>query len=112
LVRFKPAPDAAESLRNWLLRDALPELPSKPGVGSVHLLEGAATPQMTSEQRIRGADKGVDCALLLTAYREEALAELVRDLVGPSHLERRGAVDVLHATYRLDYSLSHFEVNA
>jgi hypothetical protein len=54
------------------LRDALPRLPSEPGIGSAHLLEGAATPPMTNEQRIRGADAGVDWAVLATGYSPDA----------------------------------------
>ena len=111
LIRFAPARESAESLRDWLLDDVLPGLPSRAGVGSVHLLEAAATPRMTGEQRIRGADKGVDWALLLTGYREEALAELVRDTVGPSHLQQHGALDVVSGTYRFDYSLAHGELD-
>jgi hypothetical protein len=112
LLRFGVAPDCAESLRAWLLRDVLPDSPSRPGVGGVHLLEAAARPPMTTEQRIRGGDKGVEWALFLTGYREEALAELVRDVVGPSHLRQRGAVGVAQAAYRFDYSLAHDEVDA
>jgi hypothetical protein len=87
----------------------LPELPAKPGIGSVHLLEGAITPQMTNEQRIRGADAGIDWALLLTGYREAALADLgdVADA-----LQQRGATAICDSMYRIDYSLARVEVNA
>ncbi len=110
LLRFKPESASAASLRRWLLQDALPQLPPLRGVGSVHLLEAALTPQMTNEQRIRGADVGIDWALLLTGYGEQALADMVRDVLGPPHLEQRGATGVLAATYRIDYSLSRVEV--
>lgn len=112
LLRFKPELSSAASLRGWILHDVLPQLPSKSGVGSVHLLEAALTPQMTNEQRIRGADTGVDWALLLTGYSEQALADLVRDVLGPPHLEQRGATSVRAATYRIDYSLTRVEVDA
>jgi hypothetical protein len=110
LIRFTPAADSAGSMRGWLLQEALPALPSKPGIGSVHLLEGAVTPPMTHEQRIRGGDAGIDWALLVTGYREEALADLALHGIEPATLERRGAADVVDATYRLDYALSHDEV--
>lgn len=110
LLHFKPDPGSAESLRRWLLQDVLPQLPSQRGIGSVHLLEGAITPQMTNEQRIRGADAGVDWALLLTAYSEEALSKLVREVLGPARLEQHGATGVLNGVYRIDYSLTHAEV--
>jgi hypothetical protein len=112
MLRFRPEPGAQTNLRRWLLQDALPQLPARPGVGSVHLLEGAATPQMTNEQRIRGADAGVDWALLLAGYGEEALADVARNVLGAAHLEQHGATEVVEAMYRFDYSLTREEVNA
>ena len=110
LLRFKPASISAASLRGWLLKEVLPELPAKPGIGSAHVLEGAITPQMTNEQRIRGPDAAIDWALLITGYREAALADLVRDIAGA--LQQRGATDVLDSMYRIDYSLARAEINA
>ena len=112
LLRFKPESSLEAALRSWLLQDVLPQLPSKPGVGSVHLLERAAAPTMTNEQRIRGADAGVDWALLLTGYSEAALSELVVDVLRPTHLERRGVTEILENMYRIDYSLVHGELDA
>ena len=77
LFRFKPATEMESSLRKWLLQDILPQLPSRPGIGSAHLFEGALTPPMTNEQRIRGADAGVDWAVLVTGYNQDALAKLM-----------------------------------
>jgi len=110
LVRFKPETSSAASLRRWLAQEALPQLPTRSGVASVHLLEVAVTPPMTNEQRIRGGDLAFDWALLLTGYGEQAVAALVRDAVGPSQLEQRGATGVVSATYRIDYSLARGEV--
>jgi hypothetical protein len=110
LFRFKPGSSSAPSLRRWLLQDVLSDLPAKPGIGSIHLLEGAATPEMTKEQRIRGSDAGVDWALLLTGYCEAALADSVRTLAGP--LEERGGTSVIDSMYRIDYSLARVEINA
>jgi hypothetical protein len=67
---------------------------------------------MTKEQHIRGADAGVDWALLLTGYSEEALTALVRHVLGPPHLLQRGATNVLEAMYGIDYSLTRVEVDA
>ena len=102
LLRFKPAQGKESSLRKWLLEDALPKLPSMPGIGSVHLFEGALTPKMTNEQRIRGADEGFDWALFLSGYGQDALA----DLAQAARLESHGARGVFEAMYRIDYSLS------
>jgi hypothetical protein len=99
LLRFKP-PSAAAPTRAWLLGEVLPQLPAKPGIGSVHLLERALTPPMTNEQRIRGGDAGVDWAIVVTGYHEDAVAS-----VNLSGLEQREAGDFLAATYRLDYCL-------
>lgn len=106
LIRFRPQAPAAAPLRAWLLEESLPPLPSRPGIGSAHLLEGTRTPPMTSEQRIRGADSGVDWAILVTGYREDAL-----DGLGAAHL-MQGTAGVLEATYRMDYALSREEVAA
>ena len=111
LVRFRAQAEAAESLSSWLLQ-VLSKLPAKRGIGSAHLLHGAATAQMTNEQRIRGADAGVDSALLVMGYEVDALSELARDVLGPQHLERRGATAAVHGQYRLDYTLTHVEVDA
>ena len=112
LIRLSPAIEARSSLREWLLQDILPRLPSKPGIGSVHLLEGALTPPMTNEQRIRGADAGVDWALLVTGYSQDALASLMRVDLGNPQLEKHGATAVLAAMYRMEYSITQREVNA
>lgn len=106
LLRFKPPADAAAALHRWLLHEALPELPTRPGLGSVHWLEGAVTPAMTQEQRIRGADAGVDSMLLLTGYDRAALDALMRDELGADALAQRGACEVTQALYRIDYSLT------
>jgi hypothetical protein len=111
LVRFSPEAGAAESLSDWLLR-AIPDLPAKRGIGSAHLLQGTAIAPMTSEQRIRGADSGVDFALLVMGYEADALSELARDVLGPDQLERRGATAAVAGQYRLDYTLIHAEVDA
>lgn len=110
LVRFKPDAGAEGPLRHALLHDVLPALPQVPGVGSVHLLEGAATPPMTHEQRLRGADAGVDWALLLTGYREQVLLQLAEGGLGAPALQQRGASQVAAALYRFDYSVSRGEV--
>jgi hypothetical protein len=112
LVRFKPDAGNESSLRSWLIKDALPGLPSRPGIGSVHLLEGARTPAMTNEQRIRGADAGVDWALIVTAYRQEALDDLMQGPLGKVALEKQGATGLIGASYRLDYSLGRNELDA
>jgi len=110
LIRFKPLPIAEPSLRNWLLRDRFPRLPAKPGIGSVHLLEAAVTPKMTTEQRIRGADATLDWTLFLTGYSEDALSDVLQADLRQPELEANGATGTLNAVYRSDYSLTHREL--
>ena len=110
LIRLKPAPSAADRMRDWLTADVLARLASRAGIGSSHLLESAVMPQMTNEQRIRGADAGFAWALFVTGYDVEALAEIWAADLGARHLAEQGAMDVQGATYRVDYSLSHREV--
>jgi hypothetical protein len=100
LVRFTPGGD----VHGVLLRDVLPKVPELPGLGSVHLLQGAAAAPMTNEQRIRGADQGVDSALVLTGYDAAAVDAFARKLAGevlPAH----GVTDASQVAYRQDYAL-------
>lgn len=112
LLRFAPAAEQKEALRDWLLQGLLPQLPARPGLGSVHLLEGALTAQMTNEQRIRGADAGVDWALLVTGYDQVSLQTLAETELGKTELEARGARGIVSALYRTDYTLTAQEVGA
>jgi hypothetical protein len=112
LIRFKPGAGAEHSLRAWLLDDALPRLPSRPGLGSAHVFEGALTPQMTTEQRIRGADAGVDWAVLVTGYDEDALGVLARAELHRAQFDQRGGTAVSDAMYRMDFTLTDREVVA
>lgn len=111
LVRFKPGAEAAAATRDRLVQEVLPKLPAIPGIGSAHLLEGAATPPMTKEQSIRGRDAGVDWAVFVTGYTQDAVGGLSQTDLGRGRLEAQGASGVLDALYRIDYSLSHAEMN-
>jgi hypothetical protein len=109
VVRFKPEAGAEAALRKWLVEEALPPLAALRGIAGVHLLEGAGAAPMTKEQSIRGADAGVDWALVLTGYDADALAGLRRDALGDAALQQYGATAVTDAAYRLDYALSERE---
>lgn len=111
LVRFGLAQPQAEQLKRWLLEEALPAVPQMPGFGSAHLLQGAQAAAMTNEQRIRGADGGVDSALILTGYDGDAVAALAKELCrAGGSLMSRGANELAMATYRLSYALAGAEV--
>ncbi len=112
LIRFRPRAKAETLLRSWLVQEALPQLPSSSGIGGVHLLEGALAPTMTNEQRIRGADAGIDWAILVTGYSQDSVARLSGAELDALRLAEHGAVDVQHAVYRIDYSLTRDEIDA
>jgi hypothetical protein len=112
LVRFKPASDSSSSVVEWLVDAVMPRLLSRPGLGSIHLLQSALAPAMTSEQRIRGVDSGVDWALLATGYQPDALSHLEQAELSAVELERHGASSVVSALYQGAYSLSADEVDA
>lgn len=109
-LRFTPRAQTAVSLRRWLLDEVLPALPSRIGLGSVHLLEGAVAAPMTQEQRIRGADAGVDSVLLLTGYDPDAVSQCAGDLLASQPLQR-GATGIIHGEYALHYVLASDEVD-
>lgn len=110
MLRFTPAAGAEASVREWLLQHALPGLPTRPGIGSAHLLENAQTPPMTNEQRIRGRDAGFDWTLWVTGYDAEALAGLMQGGPGLAQLEAHGATGIVPAIYRMDYALTDREL--
>jgi hypothetical protein len=112
LIRFKPEIRAESSLRSWLLDEMLPQLPSRRGLVSAHLFEGALTPEMTQEQRIRGADAGVDWALLVTGYSEDSVATLTQADLSRSRFEERRGTEVSYVLYRMHCTLTEREVRA
>jgi hypothetical protein len=110
LIRFTPDESRAALLHRWLLEEALPAVPHTPGLGSAHLLQGAQAAAMTNEQRIRGADRGVGSALILTGYDDSAVAECANKLSDDIGLAERGAGELSCAAYRWSYSLDRAEV--
>lgn len=110
LLRFRAEEGGAAGLQEWLLGDVLPGVVTRPGLGSAHLLHGAAAAPMTTEQRIRGADLGVDSALIVTGYDAGAVAACGRWLTGAGCLPQRGAVDLALAVYNLGHALAATEL--
>jgi hypothetical protein len=104
LIRF--------SLGGRLQGDFLRSLPARAGIGSVHLLEGAVAAPMTNEQRIRGADAGVDWALLVTGYGQAEVSALGQSELSAAEMEKHGAAGVVTGLYRSDYTLTAQEVAA
>lgn len=112
LVRFKPVAGQEASLHEWLSLDLMLQLPMRRGLGSVHLLRSGLTAEMTSEQRIRGADAGVDWALLVTGYEQDAVSGLAQGECGVEALQTHGATGVSSASYQAAYTLTDREAQA
>jgi len=111
-MRFKPGPGKEAALREWLLAEALPALPSQTGLASAHLFEGGLAAPATNEQRIRGKDAAVDSALLVTGYNAEAVSALGQTGLGGPQLEQRGAIGVRGGVYQMAYSLTERELRS
>ena len=105
LVRLAPAAGAEARLEDWLRREIVATMPTRPGLGSAHLLKAELAAPMTHEQRIRGADDGVAWALIVTGYRQDAVASLASAELAAARLEAHGAARPAAALYRVDYSL-------
>jgi hypothetical protein len=97
------------ALQRWLLDDVLRAVPQTDGLGSAHLLQGAQPAAMTNEQRLRGADRGMACAVIVTGYDGDAVAAFAQRLGGADGLAARGAGDTSSAIYRWSYSVSSAE---
>ncbi len=110
LLRFVAQGAPAEALQRWLLEEALPPAAQTPGLGGAHLLQGAQAAAMTNEQRLRGADAGVDGAVVVTGYETDAVARFAAGL--REALAQRGAGALSGATYRLAYALTGEEFGA
>jgi hypothetical protein len=67
---------------------------------------------MTSEQRIRGADLGVDWAVLSTGYAQRSVADLARAELSEAALAQHGATEIVSAVYQAAYALTDREVDA
>ena len=65
-----------------------------PVAGAGRAVQGAQAAVMTNEQRIRGADRGVDMALILTGYDADAVATEAYEVILQ---ERAGAVPDIDA---------------
>jgi hypothetical protein len=74
----------------------LEQLPTEKGLSGAYLLQSAATPPQTTEQKIRGGDARADWVVLVGGYDAEAVARALRKL------QVRGAVAGI---YTLAHSL-------
>jgi len=110
VVRFRPAPDKETGMREWLLSDELPKLPSQAGLASAHVFEAALTPPSTNEQRIRGSDATMALALVVTGYSAERVTDVLRSRFSEQQLAVQGAREYVGGVYRREYSLTRSEI--
>jgi hypothetical protein len=113
LIRFAPPePTRSDELTRWLLEQVLAAVPKLTGLGSAHLLQGARPAEMTNEQRIRGTDRGVDLAVIVTGYDDQAVSDCADRLCAAGELQDHGARDITCFGYRAVYSLHRAELDA
>ena len=67
---------------------------------------------MTDEQRIRGADRDVDSAIIITGYDGGAVAECAKGLCADRRLSSHGAREATSAIYATSYALAASEFDA
>ena len=91
VLSFAPAPESDSDIRDWLLRDVLPPLGTRPGFASWQLLRSERVASSTKEQAIRGPDAAVQAAVFVTAYDADALAKLCETELGRAQLQAHGA---------------------
>jgi hypothetical protein len=111
LIRFTPDAARSAALARWLLDEALAPLPGQLGLGSAHFLQGAQPAEMTNEQRIRGVDRGVASAIIVTGYDLDAVEACATELCAASGLPAHGAHEVGWASYRWSYALAAAELS-
>jgi hypothetical protein len=67
---------------------------------------------MTNEQRIRGADRSIDSAIIVTGYDRSPVTDCTNRLCAAGQLSGQGAREVRYATYSSSYSLASAEIAA
>jgi hypothetical protein len=111
LIRFTPEQSRGDGLHGWLAQ-TLASYSQLSGLGSAHVLQRAQAAAMTNEQRIRGADGGIDSAVIITGYDSKVVAAAAQALCGSGGLPGCGGTEVSCSTYQMSYSLASTEVDA
>ncbi len=107
VLHFTPASGKEAVVHEWLTRQVLPDLASRPGLASAHLFEAALTPRMTGEQSIRGKDASVDRVLVVTGYRPETVLSVSEhELSCERFAQHHAAHGRVRGIYRMEYLLT------
>jgi len=112
LIRFASEASCAADLHRWVSEEVLPGVTRMSGLGSAHLLQRSQAAAMTNEQRIRGVDRGVDSAIIVTGYDRDAISRYANSLCAADGLSNRGARELTSATYSFSYSLASADLEA
>jgi hypothetical protein len=113
-LRLSPREGAAQDLER-ALRERLAPLPTRPGLTAAHLLvtRNPEAASLTTEQRIRGADKTADWIVVVSGYDADAVSGVLETDLDPAALRGAGAADPVAAdAFRLAYALAADEVRA
>ena len=100
-IRYSPVHGREVEPREWL-QAMLPDIAARPGMASAFMLEPAAQPPMTKEQRMRGKDADLPCVLLLTGYDARSLEKVGETQLSTAQFEQRGASVVARGGYQLN----------
>ena len=110
-ISFSPVAGEEQALREWLARRLLPDLASRPGLASAHLLASGTSAPMTREQQIRGKDAETSWVLLVTGYSAMSVTQLHEgELRGEALVSAGVAPGPVANIYQLEYSLSEAEL--
>jgi len=114
-IQLQTALDAAEFSRR-MTGQLLPQITTKPGITSAHLLRGVpeANKKDTAENAMRGVrDKEADWILLIETITSTAARDLRADLSSNASLAQHGAASKpARGLYQLDFSLARAELEA
>ena len=108
-VRLGPAPGREATLRQWLTREALPNLLERPSISAAHFCEAdvETTTVKTAEKSIRDKpDEVARWVLLLEGINPDVVGRACREALGATTLETHGAEPgAITGLYALHYVL-------
>lgn len=111
-LRLSPAEGKGQALRA-ALKEVIAGLVDRPGFAGAHLLRHEAPPiAVTTEQKLRGADRAADWIFVASAYDERVVEALVGADLSATALAGMGAAPgVVAGLYTLSYSVAAAEMD-
>jgi hypothetical protein len=115
-VQFAPTPGSEDRLQSWLGGEAVPDLATRAGLCSAHLLIGdrEVSQIKTQEKELRGGSDAVaDWIALVEGYDRSATEQAGTELLGAAGLAAHGAADrLIPGLYSLDFAIEESEAKA